>query len=161
MGIGGLFGGIGGAVSDLFAGQAAAISAQGDYQAAASYNYGAFLEDQNVGTETTALQIQQTQMDRKIAKVEGQGVAAEGAANVSGGSAGDIMRENIQQGALAKTMINTQGQLQINGYKEQATAMRGEAAAANAAGDAAMKQSQMAPFSAGLSLLGGVFGMFG
>jgi len=159
-GIGGLIGGIGGAVTDIFTGEAAAATAQGDRLAAASYNYGGFLENQNASSTEVATGIQKVQVARKISQTEGTMVASEGEANVSGGSAGDLMRSSMQQGALAQTMVSTQGQITENAFKEKAVSLQGMAAAANAAADAADKQAQMAPITAGLSILGGFAGMF-
>jgi hypothetical protein len=158
-GFGGLIGGIGGAVGDMFTAEADTIEAKGDWDAAARDINAANIEDQNINLEKLSNNIQLAQATRKIAQTEGTGVAIEGAGNVSGGSAGDIMRENIQQGALAKTMINTQSAIKENADLAQEDAYKGEAEQLRAKSNALDKQAQGAQVAGIFSILGGVAGM--
>ena len=160
-GIGGLIGGIGGMVQGMYSAEADRIQAEGDWKAAASYGYAAGLEDVNINTEKLSVGIQNTQLARKISKVEGTAAATEGAGNVSGGSAGDIFRENVQQGALAHSVINVQGAVQENAYKAQKTAFQAQQIAAETASNVASKMAQGAEIGGMFSLLGGIAGMMG
>ena len=100
-------------------------------------------------------------MTRKIAQTEGTASAQEGTSNVgSGGSSGDILRSNIQQGALAKTMINTQGAIKENSDLMAEYADKGQATELQAKSNALDKQAQGAQMAGIFSILGGVAGMF-
>lgn len=159
-GFGGLIGGIGGAVGDMFSAKADQQEAAGYFQAAQLNIAAAEIENQNIGVEKLSVQIQDAQMNRKIAKTEGAAVAAEGGANVSGGSAGDIMRESVSQGALALSLINTQGAIQENAFAAQALGFKATAAQDNATGAALETKAKGAGIAGMFSILGGIAGMF-
>jgi hypothetical protein len=160
-GIGGLIGGIGGAVGDMFAAKADRQQATGYFEAASLYGASAEIATQNAGIEDLSGKIQQVQLDRKIAKTEGtqQAVAATG--NVSGGSMGDITRETVQQGSLAKTLVNTNTMMQENAYKTQALGFKAEQVQANATGASLETAAQGKEIAGMFSILGGVAGMMG
>ena len=159
-GIGGLIGGIGGAVGDMFTAKADKQEAEGDWEAAGLDIAAANEEDKNINLEKLSANIQNVQETRKIAKVEGADTAIQGSGNVSGGSAGDILRENINQGALAHTMINTQAAIKENSDLMQEDAYKGEAAALRAKSNALDTQAKGAGVAGIFSILGGVAGMF-
>ena len=100
-GLGGLVGGIGGAVGGLFAAEGYGAQADGAFMAAMSYRKAARMTLQNIDIEKSSAEMKNFQINRQVAKVGGAMVAAEGAANISGGSAGDLMRESIHEGAIA------------------------------------------------------------
>lgn len=158
-GIGGLVGGIGGAVSGIFSAEGSGAEADGDFQAALSYRKARDIELQNIDITKTSTEIQGLQLQRKIDKVQGTQTAQLGAAGVSGGSAGDLMRDSAQQGALAVTQVNTQGKIQENAFKAQADAFDAQAIAADAAGHKAESAAQGAMIGGAFSLLGGIVGM--
>lgn len=160
-GIGGLIGGIGGAVSDMYTSEADSIEAAGDWTAAQSDTAAANIENQNINLEKLSTQFQDVQTQRKISQTEGAATAIEGSGNVGGGSAGDIMRESVQQGALAKTIINTQGAMQENAFQAQEDAYTGEATALKAKSNAEDKMAQGAQVAGVFSILGGIAGMLG
>ena len=164
-GLGGLssaVGMFGAGVSDLYTAKADRIQAEGEWMAGASYHAAAGISRQNVSITELSTAIKEAQLTRKINMTEGAQVAAEGKANVTGGSAGDLMRERIQQGALAKTLMNTQGQIEENSFKQQAIAYDAMATSAehasNALDEAAKGAEVGAAFkflSGGISLIGG------
>lgn len=62
--------------------------------------------------------------------VRGEKAAAAGSGLTSGGTAGDILRNSAQQGALNQAITKSQGQITVAGYEEQAqsyTAMQNAA----------------------------------
>lgn len=164
LNFGGFVSGIGAGVNDLFQAEADKAQQKGDYAAAGSYGYAAFLEEQNKGLSQLSTKIQTAQLNRKINQTIGAEKATAGAANVSpGGSFGDIMRDSLNQGALARTLVQTQGAIEANAYEAQATGYRAMAASAQAAGDAAGAAAKGAGIAAifqfggaGLGLLAGL-----
>ena len=85
--------------------------------------------------------------------------AATGGAGLEGGSAGDLMRSSMQQGALANQLIKTQGNIQENAYQEQVVGYQGMQASSNAAGNAALQNAQAAQTTGVFGLAGGVLGV--
>ncbi len=155
--------GLGGAITSLgsfFASQstaaATALLGQGDLTAAGDYSKAADIATQNVGITGMSTAIQQAQLNRKIYQTVSTQQAGLGGANVSGGSAGDLMRESVQQGALAQTLVTTQGNIQKNAFEEQATAYQGMAGSANAAAAAAVQQANAQTTTGLFGLAGGV-----
>jgi hypothetical protein len=146
-------------VSDLFSAEGDKALAAGDFAAAQSYTRASSIAEENKGLSELSTEIQQAQLNRKITMTEGAQVAATGAANLEGGSAGDLMRMSIQQGALAKTLVATQGHINANAYEEQATAYQAMSASATAAGNAAEQAAKGATFGAAFSFLGGAVGL--
>src|SRR3990167_8773866 len=159
-GFGGLVGGIGGAVGGLFAAEGYGAQADGYFAAAMSYRKAARMTLDNIDIEKSSAEMKNFQINRQVAKVGGTMVAAEGAANISGGSAGDLMRESVHEGAIASAMVNIQSGMNINQFKIQAEAYEGMAASATAAGHAAESAASGAMWCGAFSLLGGIIGMF-
>ncbi len=160
-GLGSLIGNVGTFLSSQSTAAASELLAQGDQTAAASYNKAADIAVQNVGIEGMSTAIQQAQLNRKIYQTVSSQQAGLGAGNVSGGSAGDLMRESMQQGALAQTLVTTQGDIQKNAFEEQATAYQGMAGSANAAAAAAVQQANAQQQSGLFGLLGGLVSFIG
>lgn len=116
-------GGFGGAVSDLF-------GAYGSEQAAQAYKKEAQIASENAQISETSSQIQQAQEARAVTQAIGtEGASTAAAGFTMGGNASDLMRQSIQQGALAKSLIAQQGAITTLGFEQQAQAAKGKAAA--------------------------------
>jgi hypothetical protein len=159
-GLGSLIGGIGNFFSSQSTAAASELLAAGDITAAGDYTKASDIATQNVGIEGMSEAIQQAQLNRKIYKTASTQVAASGANNMGGGSAGDLMRETFNQGSLAKTLVTTQGDIQKNAFMEQATAYQGMAGSANAAAAAAIQQANAQSTGGLFGLLGGLGSFF-
>ena len=153
-GLGGLISGVGNLVSSQYTAAADTLLAGGDFTAGQAYGVASNIGSQNAQIEEMATGIQEAQLNRKIySTVSGQ-AAETGHANVSGGSAGDLMRMSISQGNLARTLASTQGEISANAFREQSTAYAGMQGQANAAGAAALQNANATQTS-------GIFGLFG
>lgn len=120
------FGDIGGAVSDIF-------GAVGGLDEASAYKKAAQIDSENavISQQSTALNEQLA--SRKIYQSIGTERADTGAAGFQmGGSALDLMRSSVEQGAMTKQIIGAQGEQQALSYQEQAAAHEGQASAAEA-----------------------------
>ena len=130
-----------GAAGDLISGIFGAI---GDEDEAKAYRKAEQFAAQNAVIAQEAGDIKQEQAKRAIFKVAGaQAAGYAGAGLTGGGSAQEVMRDTVSQGALEKAIIGEQTQINVLGYKEQSAQFAGMAGAAHAA--------------AGGSLLGGIF----
>jgi hypothetical protein len=133
------FSNLGGAVSDLFAGQSAAegasikagglrlsatglrFKAQGDLAEASNYDLAAELARKNEAYTERSTEIQQMQLDRQITGAAGTLQAETGRAGLKmSGSAIDILADSAAQGRLAKDVLTQQGLIPEAGYEEQA-----------------------------------------
>ncbi len=154
---------LGGAVTDLFAGlgaqTAANLKAQGidiealgtdisaeslrlksagDIAEATQYELAGSLAEQNARYIEASTRIQAAQQDRQISiTVGGQRAAVGGAGLAESGSALDLLRDSAAQGALARSVLVTQGQITEAGYTEQANSydVMSKAARSTAAGE--------------------------
>jgi hypothetical protein len=131
------FSAAGNAVNDLFAGFAAQTKAKGNRLQAQQYDLAEkyALENKQFAETSTAIKEQQTQ--RSIESVIGQqqaDVAAGGFA--SSGSALDLLRDSMSQGALTKAVVGQQGLIEEAGYQEQADSYAIMAKSARLAADA-------------------------
>ena len=158
-GLGGLATGIGSFISSGYTAQAQQDLAAGDFSAATDYGLAANIAQQNVSIEKMTVGIQEAQSNRKIYQTESTERAATGGAGLEGGSAGDLMRSSMQQGALANQLIKTQGNIQENAYQEQVVGYQGMQASSNAAGNAALQNAQAAQTTGIFGLAGGVLGV--
>ena len=123
----GSFSDIGGAVADLF-------SSQGDTLAAGSYRQAAAISGQNAALEEQSTAIKQAAIQRQNYKVIGGQQADVASAGFSAsGSALDLLRDSIQQGAMTKAVAGLQGKIDENGFLQQQTAELGEAQTADTA----------------------------
>lgn len=121
-------GNIGGAVSDIF-------GAIGDFQAASAYEKEAQYAGENAQISQTSAAIQEAQEQRAITQAVGtEAATTEAAGFTMGGNASDLMRQSLQQGALAKSLISQQGAITTLGYEEQQQAAGAKATASNTAG---------------------------
>lgn len=119
---GGAFNAIGGAVSTLFNYSAASASAAGYQSAAGGYQAAAQFALKNANYTLMKTAIKQAQATRQLEKVAGAGQAMIGHHGlvVGSGSAGDIFRDTMAQGGLAKSLIGTQGFIDAESYRAQA-----------------------------------------
>lgn len=137
----GMFGDIGGGISSIF-------GAAGDLKEAAAYGKAASIATQNAKLETESTAIQQAQEGRKIYQTLGaQSAQVGGAGLAASGSALDVLRGSVQQGALQKQLIGLQGAVASNSFSQEAAAYTGMQGAAKAA--------------AGGGILGGIFKIAG
>lgn len=135
-------GGIGGAVGDIFAGFGALESAD-------AYGTAAELSDKNADITKRSTAIQEQQAQQAIFKTIGaEDAATSGAGFVAGsGSGGDLLRASTAQAGLTRQLVESQGEITEQGYRQQAAAYRGQEAAAN--------------MQAGGDFAGGILGIFG
>jgi len=115
------FAAAGGAVSDLFGGFAAETKAKGNRLQAEQYDLAGKLALQNKQFSETSTAIKEQQTQRSVESVTGQqqaDVAASGFA--SAGSALDLLRDSMSQGALTKAVVGQQGLIEEAGFQEQA-----------------------------------------
>lgn len=136
------FSDLGGAVSNLF-------GAIGSAKSASSYTEAATLADQQAQIAAQSTRIQETQQQRQIYQTVSAGEAvAAGNGLTTGGSAGDILRNSAQQGALAKQLTAAQGQITQTGYEQQAGAYRGMASAAKSSSEGGFLSSAISTIGA-------------
>jgi hypothetical protein len=137
----GAAGSIAGGVGDLFSGIFAGL---GDFAEGKAYSQAAKYAQQNAIVSEEAGKIKSFQAERAIYKTIGaQQAEYAGAGLTGGGSAQEVLRSSISQGALEKAIINEQTQINVTGYEEQAAQFKGMATAAKDAGTG--------------SIIGGVF----
>ena len=117
----------GGAVSDLF-------SAKGATASASSYSDAAAIAEQNAQLAKSATAIQEIQLSRQIYKTTGKQIAQVGGAGFAeSGTAIDLLRSSISEGALTKAITAQQGAITENSYAEQAGLYTGLAASGKSA----------------------------
>lgn len=120
------FGDIGSAVADIFGGI-------GNQKAAGSYEEGASIARQSARESEWATAIQQVKLSREVDKtLSGQASDVASAGFTSGGSAGDLLRDSVSQGAIGHQLTQVQGSINTEAYLSQAKALEGQAAASNA-----------------------------
>ena len=132
QGISTAFSGIGGAVNDLYA-------ARGAQASAGSYGQAAQIATTNSQIAQNSEQTNQLQIQRQISQVGGSQEAALGMGNMAeSGSGLDVMRESMQQGAIAKSEAAQQGTIQVQGYQQQAQQYQQMQQAANSSAHGSM-----------------------
>jgi hypothetical protein len=140
------FSDIGGAVADIFAADAATTSAslkaqglrieaegtdisaqslllrsQGDLAEASEYDLASALATQNAAYTEASTRIQAAQEERAtVMQIGAQRAAIASGGGAAGGSAGDILRDSAAQGALARGVLVSNGQIKEAGFVEQA-----------------------------------------
>jgi hypothetical protein len=128
----GQIGGIAGGLGDLFQGIAGGI---GDLSEAKAYKKAQKYSLQNAVISQEAGDIKLEQTNRAIYRTIGAQKAGYAAAGLTGGgSAQEVLRSSVSQGALEKAIVNEQTQINVIGYQSQAAQFAGMAAAAKAAG---------------------------
>lgn len=120
------FSNAGGAVNDLYAGDAAQqrgyIKAQGDWVEAANYRDAQSLATQNAQYTEMSTNIKDVMAERNIYRtISGQEAGFASSGLQESGSALDIMRSSAAEGALTRSLVQAQGQITEASYKEQAT----------------------------------------
>lgn len=125
----------GGAVNDIFSSIGDSYKQQGDQIEQSMYQSDAELATQNAQYTETSTAIKLAQQSRSNFQSQSQTEAnVAGAGLKNSGSALDILANNASQGELTKQVMQQQGLMTEEGYKEQATAFTDQA---NAAGVAA------------------------
>lgn len=120
-------GDIGTGFGDLFQGL-------GNLAEAGAYKTAGRLAQQNAVIAKEAGAIKEAQASRQIYRaIGGQKAEVAAAGLTSGGSAQELLRSSISQGALEKAIINEQTQINVNAYEEQAAQFKGMQQAADAA----------------------------
>jgi hypothetical protein len=115
------FNAAGGAVKDLFSGFASGTKAKGNLLQAQQYDLARDLALKNKQFTETSTAIKEQQTQRSVETVIGQqqaDVAAGGFAAT--GSALDLLRDSMAQGALTKAAVGQQGLIEEAGYQQQA-----------------------------------------
>jgi hypothetical protein len=117
--------------------QADILQGQGDILEGQTYGLAANLATLNAQytQQSTAIQAAQAQRQTYMA-LGGARAAAGGSGSSGGGSAGDILRNSAQQGALNQAVITQQGLITQAGYTEQAAAYELQQQAAGVAAQA-------------------------
>lgn len=154
------FGDLGGGISSIFGGIASEETAAGFKDAAAAYGKAATIAGQNANLTTFATQIQEAQTQRKVEQATGAETADVAGANLAGGTAGDLMRSSIQQGALAKSIVQTQGAITKNSFTQQAEAYDAMQSEASAAASAASTSAIGSFIGGALGIGGALFSLF-
>jgi hypothetical protein len=127
-------------VSDIFSGFGEEAKGQGDLLEQQNYQQAAKFALQEADYVKQSTAIQEMQQSREISKSLGQTTAdVAGAGFATSGSAIDLLRESAAQGAIAKQVMQQQGNITEQGYKEQAQSYENMAAAAGVAASAASK----------------------
>lgn len=120
------FGDLGGAVSSIFGGIGALSEAKG-YSAAAQIS----ASNADITKRTTALNL--TQANRQLYQAYGTERAdTAGAGFQMSGSAIDLMKSSVNQGAITQQIIQNQGEITAQGYEAQASSYQAQSAAAKA-----------------------------
>lgn len=159
-GLGGAMGSFGNAAQDLMSVGAYKDMAEGDVKVANDYAKVAAMYGQEMNITKGSGDIQLGQEQRQIQKVEGQQESSAGGANVTaGGSAGDILRDTMRQGALAKMTIEGKTAIDLQAEKiAQQGALTQEDSALNAA-KVAMDQASSAGIAGIFSMATGILGL--
>jgi hypothetical protein len=156
-------GGLAGAAGSLLGGSSSsagyAATAAGDRAEAQGLEEAAQSEELNKTLAGASGQIQDAMAARTIYKsTSGIEAAAAGAGFNGGGSAGDILRESAQQGALTRQMLGVQTEVNENTYQMQANTYTAEAQQAEDNADAADAAASAAETGGVLGAIGGVLG---
>jgi hypothetical protein len=147
------------AVSSLFGSSAASSLAAGSQASAGSYDEAARISRRLAAIGTN---IKQYQLGRQIDKTLGkqQAQVAGAGFDVLSGSAGDIFRSSVREGALAKAVLGIQGQIDVQAELQKATSYAGMAQQARSAAAAQRSQSGGSMFGAIFSGIGGLLTLF-
>lgn len=149
------FGMIGTGIADFGAAAGDLITQQGYYRAAQGYTQAGNIEGENATIANASGAIQLAQQKRELYKSESSTEAAAGGAGLrGGGSMSSILRSSASQGALQQAITGAQTEINVNNYREQATALYAESDQATAQGNAAGSKS-------GSDMLGGIMSMVG
>jgi hypothetical protein len=134
------FGGIGGAVSDIFGGMGTLAGAKA-YKVSAQYSRkAAQYATENAGIAESSGRVKQLQANRQIYQViGGQQADVAGAGFAKSGSALDLLRSSVEQGALTKALLSNQTAIEVRGYKQEAEGKLAEAASYDAQASAQKK----------------------
>lgn len=147
----GTFNAIGGAVSDLFSADALRTKAAGSRIEAQEYDVAGALSKQNEQFVETSTAIKEFQTQRQINQTVGQQQADVASNNFEeAGSALDLYRDSVAQGALTRAVLGQQGLIEEAGYKEQAQSYALMSSASRMAADADEHAAVGAEWSAAL-----------
>lgn len=149
-GFGVALGDFGGAVSSLFGAAGSQAEAEGDITAAGYAGQAAQLERRNAGYELVSTALKQVGLSRQISMAMGKTESQIAGANLSGGSAGDLIRMGASQGGLAKNTLAIQGALNYNSRIEKALSLDAQQAAD-------MSAAAKAESASGAGIFGAIF----
>lgn len=122
------FGGLGAGISSIFGGL-------GDFAEANAYSKASKIAASNAQIEERTTALNEEMASRKIFQTIGSERAQTASAGFAmSGSALDLLRSSTEQGALTKQIIANQGQIQAQGYLQEAAAYKGMEKAANTSG---------------------------
>ena len=122
------FNDLGGGISSIFGGL-------GDLAEASAYSKASKIAASNAQIETRTGAINEMMASRKIYQSIGAEKAQTATAGfAASGSALDLLRSSVQQGALTKQLIANQTAITAQGYMQESAAYSGMATAAKAAG---------------------------
>jgi hypothetical protein len=152
--IGSAAGGIGSLIGGISGAQASAATASGYQQEASLYKQAAGLAAQDEGIVWQEGNLQEASTELTTSEKITQAQAAEAAAGVEGGSAGDILRMSQEQQSLQLGGLRTSTALTANEFTQMETAYNAQAAAATSAASAAQS-------SGASGILGGILGAVG
>lgn len=159
----------GGAAQDLFSGitnsASLKIKAKGNLAEADNYDLAAGLADENAQFTKTSTELKTYQANRNLYQALGATTAdVAGAGFAMSGSALDLMRDSVSQGALTRETLGQQGLIAEDGYKEQARSYRTMSAAARSAAadenDLADKSEMFGYISGGIKAAAGIATLF-
>ncbi len=158
---GGTFTAIGGGISDLFAASADRSKAAGDLSEAQNYDLAAKFayQKEQFTKELTAIQGMAAErqlyssMSQTRADIGGGGFAASG-------SGLDILAQSASQGALQQAVLARNGQIQEQGYQEQAQSYLNMESAADMAAGAEKKAAVGAEIGAGFDFAAAIGTLF-
>ncbi len=145
------FGAVGSAASDLF-------GSFGDKLEAGAYKQAQHLEEGNEWLTAASTQIQEVQATRKLLGAQGATQAAiEGAGFTVGGSGGDLLRSNAEQGSITKQLIQTRGNIEEQNFAQKAAAYGQMATAARNAAQGGLLGAALQGGQAALPFVEGLF----
>lgn len=127
--ISGGFNSAGMAVSSIFGAKASRAMAQGYRDSAGSYSRAAEMARENAQIAEKSTDLKLLQSERQIFKtIGGQQADIAGAGFAASGTALDLLADSTRQGELTQSLIELQGEIDVNAYLSQATAYEGQAA---------------------------------
>lgn len=139
------------------AADASRTAAAGSRAAADAYRSGALVADTNEFLTDISGRIQTIASERKVNKIEGTQLAAQGASGfLESGSSTDVLRDTVAQGHLTDQMIGLQTTINENSYIGQAISLRGQALSADAAAKAQEEAASAQETGGIFNIIGGV-----
>lgn len=131
------------AVQSIFGAKASRTMAAGYDASAATYGQAAALARKNAKIVEQSTELKTMQTERQLYKViGGQQSDVAGAGFAAKGTALDLLADSTSQGELTLSLIELQGEIDVNAYMTQAAAYEGQAALATSQASAARTNAQ-------------------